>query len=71
MQLSKLLQAADHPYLFGKGGRKANNARTGMQVSFNLFSMSVLRIRDSDYFFFLDPGSYCMKLSNMNSILIK
>jgi hypothetical protein len=33
MHLSKLLRAADHPYMFGKGGRKANNARTGMQVS--------------------------------------
>merc|ERR1719414_468091 len=31
MFLSKILAAADHPYLFGKGGRTANNSVSSMQ----------------------------------------
>merc|ERR1712059_163921 len=31
MLLSKILAAADHPYLFGKGGRKLNNGAGSMQ----------------------------------------
>jgi len=34
MYLSSLLRAADHPYLFGKGGRNGNNARmAGMTLA--------------------------------------
>merc|ERR1712126_37319 len=31
MFLSKILPAADHPYLFGKGGRTMNNSLSSMQ----------------------------------------
>eukprot|EP00092_Neocalanus_flemingeri_P008503 GFUD01009160.1.p1 GENE.GFUD01009160.1~~GFUD01009160.1.p1 ORF type:complete len:115 (+),score=30.66 GFUD01009160.1:143-487(+) len=31
MFLSKILSAADHPYLFGKGGRSLNNVPSHMQ----------------------------------------
>eukprot|EP00091_Calanus_sinicus_P020023 TRINITY_DN5267_c0_g1_i2.p2 TRINITY_DN5267_c0_g1~~TRINITY_DN5267_c0_g1_i2.p2 ORF type:complete len:116 (-),score=30.20 TRINITY_DN5267_c0_g1_i2:89-436(-) len=31
MFLNKILRAADHPYLMGSGGRKANNALSSMQ----------------------------------------
>ena len=31
MLLSKVLRAADHPYLAGKGGRKHNNLLSSMQ----------------------------------------
>lgn len=31
MQLSKILRAVDHPYITGKGGRKANNGHGSMQ----------------------------------------
>ena len=31
MFLSKFLSAADHPYLFGAGGRSANNSPSSMQ----------------------------------------
>merc|ERR1712142_942581 len=31
MFLSKILPAADHPYLFGKGGRTMNNSISSMQ----------------------------------------
>jgi len=31
MFLTKIIRAADHPYLSGHGGRKANNAYTSMQ----------------------------------------
>ena len=31
MLLSKVLRAADHPYLSGKGGRKLNNHLSAMQ----------------------------------------
>jgi len=31
MFISRILRAADHPYLFGLGGRKANNSPSSMQ----------------------------------------
>ena len=32
MFLSKILNSVDHPYITGKGGRKANNGVGSMQV---------------------------------------
>ena len=38
MFLSKMLNAVDHPYITGKGGRKANNGVGSMQVG-NYFKL--------------------------------